>query len=462
MATFADDPAGYFGERPAAMHLLPREEQEERQLEALRARFGAMRDAIPPLKALADAARLTGIDALEDVVPILFPHSYYKSFPQQWVHEGRHALLTEWLSRLSLADLSGVAGQSYDTVDAWMDALDAGTGIDITHSSGTSGALSLYPRGKADVAVQLATFRVMVGQWVDPIDAVSRQPDYAVIWPSYAGGRSTILKGAGMFRNVLAANPAMFYPLIPTNHSADWQIYLLRIDEARRRQAPPPEPSAYVQAKIAEGEEIQRTYAERVRFLLETIRYGLASTKCVLGGGPISLFRLATDGLAMGMEPGLAPGSIVRSFGGLKGLPEPENMEATILRFTGAKRIGNGYGMTELTTQFAACAEGHYHVPPWIVPMVLDPATGALLPRKGRRKGRAAFMDLLPQTYWGGVISADIVEVSWEGCACGRITPWVAPAIARVPGNAGGDHAIGPASDEAVHAALHALNFGIG
>lgn len=464
MAAFADDPAEYFGNDSHIAHYLPWEQQEELQLDALRTRFAAMRDAIPPLKALADAARLSEIDRVEDAAPVFFPHSFYKSFPQQWIYEGRYQALTEWLSRLTVGDLSPLAGRSFDTIDGWMDAIEAESDVDITHSSGTTGALSLYPRGKADIARQHAIFRMGIAEWVDPIDMAGKEKsDFAVIWPSYAGGRSGILKGAAVWRETVAANPAMFYPLIPTHLSSDWQIYMLQVDTARERRRPPPEPNEYVQTKIEEAAMFHRTHDDRTRFLLETIRYGLASTKCVLIGGPLNIFRLASEGLALGMEPGLAPGSIVRSIGGLKGFPEPENMETAILRFTGSKRIGGaGYGMTEILSAFNACSQGVFHIPPWVVPIILDPASGTPLPRKGRQKGRAAFMDLVPQTYWGGVVSADIVELSWDACPCGRTTPHVLPHISRVPANEGREYAIGMASDDAIHAALHALNFDIG
>ena len=81
MGCFADDPAEYFRSRSSVPHHLSREEQESLQLEALQKRFGALRDAIPPLKALADAARLDEIRRIDEIAPLLFPHSFYKSFP---------------------------------------------------------------------------------------------------------------------------------------------------------------------------------------------------------------------------------------------------------------------------------------------------------------------------------------------------------------------------------------------
>jgi hypothetical protein len=75
MSIFADDPAAFFGYDAMAVHRLPRDETQAHQLEALKARFSAMRDRITPLTALADAAKIEEIRALDDAPPLLFPHS---------------------------------------------------------------------------------------------------------------------------------------------------------------------------------------------------------------------------------------------------------------------------------------------------------------------------------------------------------------------------------------------------
>jgi phenylacetate-coenzyme A ligase PaaK-like adenylate-forming protein len=232
------------------------------------------------------------------------------------------------------------------------------------------------------------------------------------------------------------------------------------LEQGRTTGIAPAGPRPYVQAKIEEAAQIHANNDQNTRQLLETIRR-LDGTKIVLAGGPGNLHRIAADGLAQGIE-GFAPGSIVRTFGGMKGFPRPDAMEATIKRFAGVDRIGEAYGMTEVTSAFFACDRGNFHIPPWVVPMIIDPASGSLQPRDGRRKGRAAFMDLMPTTYWGGVVSADIIEIDWDICGCGRTSPHVRPGITRMPGDDGDEYAIGTASNEAVHSALHALTWNIG
>ena len=55
---------------------------------------------------------------------------------------------------------------------------------------------------------------------------------------------------------------------------------------------------------------------------------------------------------------------------------------------------------------------GRYHVPPWIVPMVLNKDGDALLPHAGGEvEGRAAFFDLSLDGRWGGVITGDKISL---------------------------------------------------
>jgi len=105
---FADEPARFFLENDLFVHHLPRSQQESLQLSALQKRFVAMRDAIPPLTALADTDRISEITRLEDGAALLFPHTLYKSYPAEILNDLRFPELTEWLSRLTLIDLSAI------------------------------------------------------------------------------------------------------------------------------------------------------------------------------------------------------------------------------------------------------------------------------------------------------------------------------------------------------------------
>jgi hypothetical protein len=76
--------------------------------------------------------------------------------------------------------------------------------------------------------------------------------------------------------------------------------------------------------------------------------------------------------------------------------------------------------MSEISAFHWACAEGRYHVQPWVIPFLLDPGTSEPLPREGRQTGRAAFYDFLNRSHWGGIISGDEITIDWSAaCPCG-------------------------------------------
>jgi hypothetical protein len=87
------------------------------------------------------------------------------------------------------------------------------------------------------------------------------------------------------------------------------------------------------------------------------------------------------------------------------------------------------------------CERGVYHLPPTLVPFVLDPATGRALPRKDGVTGRFAAFDLMLDTYWSGLVTGDEVTMGgWdEPCGCGRLSTFVLPTIRRYGDLEGGD-----------------------
>src|SRR4029450_3469344 len=84
------------------------------------------------------------------------------------------------------------------------------------------------------------------------------------------------------------------------------------------------------------------------------------------------------------------------------------------------------YGMQEINTTMPRCAEGRrYHIPPWLVPLILDQEGETLLPHDGGVvEGRAAFFDLALDGRWGGVISGEKITVDFQPCVCASVSPW--------------------------------------
>jgi hypothetical protein len=107
-----------------------------------------------------------------------------------------------------------------------------------------------------------------------------------------------------------------------------------------------------------------------------------------------------------------------------------------------------GSGLTRM------CPRGHYHIPTNIIPYLLDPRSGAILPRTGTQKGRYGFLDIATQTRWGGFLTGDEITLNYNDatqCGCGRQAPFIVGDIRRYSEAEGGDDKITCAGAPAVH-----------
>jgi len=89
------------------------------------------------------------------------------------------------------------------------------------------------------------------------------------------------------------------------------------------------------------------------------------------------------------------------------------------------------YAMSECSSVFLSC-EGHYkHIPPVIVPFVLDEE---LNPIGYNEFGRFAFIDPLPESYPGFIITGDRVRILEHCPRCDREGPVLDVEVTRLPG----------------------------
>jgi len=464
MTEFADDPARFFHNRAWEGHHITPQDLRALQLEALRERFATYRDAIPPLTALADAQNIRDIATLDDVAPLLFSHSFYKSYPAHLLWTKDFRKLTHWLSRLTTNDLSVCFDDQHDTVDGWINSLETKTNLHLNHSSGTTGEISFFPRGRVQTAALDNTVRMSFFEMQDEgrHDAAAAPP-MPLIWPTFARGHTAMLRSGEVFVRCMARSPANFYPLHDYGMSCDVVLHVIRAEQVQRG-APGglPEPSAYLSKRLAELDRIQQGTAQAMDDLLDTVGDELRGKTVLLAGGTHTLLNLAQAGLARGMENLFAPNSIVGTFGGTKGIAYPGEWKQILTRFTGVQRPVDCYGMTELLGGFLQCDAGRYHVQPWVIPFVFHAVSGARLPRAGVQHGRAAYFDLTAQTYWGGIVSGDRVEISYQPCRCGRTSPHLSDVIDRMAAPGSDDFYNGPALREAVDAARGVLAAGLG
>jgi hypothetical protein len=124
---------------------------EDLRIAAANERFMEQR---PQVRALDLRASDLGIDHIksgDDLVPLLFAHSVYKSYPESFVSQGKWKQMSVWLNTVSTGQITDVDVSNCVDVDDWLDRLNA-AGFRIVVSSGTSGKNSFLVMDDADLA----------------------------------------------------------------------------------------------------------------------------------------------------------------------------------------------------------------------------------------------------------------------------------------------------------------------
>ena len=86
-------------------------------------RFGQHRESTEMVRKLADRLGITELGEYNDVVPLMFSHTAFKSYPPALVDNKRFDLMTKWLDKLTSHDLSKVDTQGCNSIDEWIDRL---------------------------------------------------------------------------------------------------------------------------------------------------------------------------------------------------------------------------------------------------------------------------------------------------------------------------------------------------
>lgn len=407
-------------------------------------RFSELRPNIAMLDKLAQEQGIDDVREVEDIAPLLFAHTVYKSYPLSYIERNRFDKLTKWLSGLTTTDLSGVDAVGVETIDDWLDLLDAKSNLMVFHTTGTTGKLSFLPRTKAQGRTMAELNAIRVRDWHGGHSRPDMLKDHRpVIAPGYRYGASTAQRLGAFHAELFAGgydNALYLYP--DKRMSADLLSLSGRIRNAEARgelgalQIPP--------ALLQRREEflaLERERPQAVAEFLDQARVRFGGQDVHISGVYPLLFDWAEDGLKQGYRHIFGRNTVVATGGGTKGKVFPDNWKAMIKEFIGCDEFDDVYGMTEIISFCPRCEQDKYHISPLAVSFLLDPKTGTLLPRKDGTTGRMAQFDLMPDSYWAGFVSGDEVTVSgWDRpCACGRTGLYAEPQIRRYSEMEGGD-----------------------
>jgi hypothetical protein len=441
------DPTSFHDARYDDAFRLTREQIERLHLEGARKRFRELRPAISVLDRLAREQGIDAIDTIDDVAPLLFPHTVYKSYPISYLERARFDKLTRWLDGLTTTDLSHVDADGVQAIDDWLDLLDAKTPLTVAHTSGTTGKLSFVPRTKLQWRQTIIHSATIIRDWWGPgIGPDILRDGMPIIIPGYRHGAAAQQRGNDIQIELYAGgeeNALFMYPNARFSADVASLAGRLRAAEARGEAGMIEIPPILLERRAALIELEKRRPDDTKHFFDEAQRRFGGKDVYVTAMWAI-LYDWAEEGLKRGIKGIFGPKSVLLTGGGKKGKDMPDNWRERALEFLGFGNFYEMYATSEMMGICIMCERGNYHIPPIIVPFLLDPATGRPLPRKDGTTGRFAGLDLMPQTYWAGLVTGDEVTISgWEtGCDCGRTGPYVMPAIRRYSEKEGGDDRI--------------------
>ena len=453
---FCDYPAEYFGNSYTKVHSIPRDELQATQLEALQKRFEFLRENVPMLRKLADRQGIDEIEELEDVIPLLFEHTMYKSYPPKLLADYRFADINRWMGRLSVYDFTSIDVSDCEFIDDWARVMDERSPISLCTSSGTTGTMSFMPHSKEELDLQAKNYGMnyMQNFGDDPDEALS--DELYIVFPYFRGGYGGRPFDLNLqVKHLLNGDESRLYSAYPGAMSYD-ALYLagrLRAAQASG-ELDKLEINPSLLKRREEFEALDREMPEQLEKFMDECMDTLKGKRILMQGMAWQQgFDMAAKGMARGLEKLFKSNSVIITGGGKKaGAMQPEDFEEVMCRFTGVSRMKGVYAMTEGLARHMRCEYGQYHLSPWIIPYVLDPDTSKPLPRTGKVTGRMAFYDLLARSHWGGFISGDEVTINWtEPCACGQTSVHLDDTIGRFADKRGGDDKISCAATPGAH-----------
>jgi hypothetical protein len=408
---------------------LPYSEIRDTQIAAMNERLQEQIDRIKLVKLRAQDADISEIRELGDVVPLLLPHTAYKSYPESFLTEKKWDRLTKWLGTVSAYPTDNVDLSEVREIDDWVTACER-AGHFVSCSSGTTGKSAMLVASQKDLDFA-SEDGVAAVQWGSDIrEGDMRTPAGA------AGAVAYTPRNAAMGKRMMGAfvdpDAKRFQSGLPPVTIGS----LTKMITLRKAIADGAAKPGDIAEYESETESRQKGLDEAQQGSVEDI-ISKRSEKLYITGMWGALYPFAEAVRARGYSAkDFHPENCVYLGGGLKRAKLPDDYREYVYEtFNLSPRfIYQMYGMQELSTSMPRCQIGQrYHVPPWLVCLPLNKEGDALAPGigEGKVEGRAAFFDLSMDGRWGGVISGDHIEVDYSPCACGNRSPSIADNIYR-------------------------------
>jgi hypothetical protein len=351
-------------------------------------------DLIPVYHQFAESVDLLGDVDLDLVInELMFTDDLFKSYDPALLDNQDFSAMNAWLSNICTQEISFETSAIHN-VNEWRGHLKT-AGIFLSYSSGTKGNMSFIPRDP----MTFTALRKNSSYYANPnsiiqVDGKTPAYDCLIAGPR---GEGMGIQGAAAGLAAMATNSHYLYD------------HAINEDDVKNATT----------AKVSAKDEISAV-EDAIRF----VRSASADKRPVLVfGAPFQLRRLCEQLTKMQTRLHTPSGSTVVTGGGWKSfqgekIPQRE-LVAMIDHCFGisAAHFIDTYSTAELNCAMTICAEGRYHIPPLIEPVVLDES---LLGEAGATGfGTLGFLDPFSMSFPGYLITGDVGHLGNGKCSCG-------------------------------------------
>jgi len=349
-------------------------------------------------------------------IPLL-PDSFFKDYP-----EGKGFL--NWLKMIYTGSIPNVDFKTDTPSHDEVIERFKNKGINIMFTSGTSGRFSFIPRDNT------SWNRVRYSAMKSVIELIDYDPDDSAVL-LIPDPRQTNLTIASLFGIAYDLyNPANIHVALDLKITT--QFLRMQRDETIGLRE---KIKAKAMSKISPI--VQKKSDMKIINILEQM--DKEGKKVNIGGPPFWLDRIIDRMKQEGRTIKLKSSQVLTG-GGWKA-EEDKRPSEEIFRKKVEDTIGipqnhfhDVYAMSECSSVFLSCEKHYKHIPPVIIPYVLDEE---LNPVGYNEFGRFAFIDPLPTSYPGFIITGDRVKLREHCPGCNRQGPVLDIEVTRLPGAEG-------------------------
>jgi hypothetical protein len=304
-------------------------------------------DRINKIRLLRNRAETGGVSAIReqaDIVPLLFAHTAYKSYPEGWLTERKWDRLGKWLETVSTHPIVGVDTASVRNIDDWIEKLQS-AGHFVSCSSGTTGKSAMLNGSTADMAWSRKD-SVSSFSWGSGVTPAQDRKMFGLA-PVASVPRNLVIRAALIDAISLPGSTPFTYPVPPITIGQITGMVALRKSIADGTAKP-----ADIAAYEATSAERQKVVDKAIGLSAEAVVQARGD-KLFLSGMWASLHKIAEAVRALGYGgKDFHPDNTIYVGGGLKGAVLPPNYREYVFETFNLSpdRVFQMYGMQEINT----------------------------------------------------------------------------------------------------------------